>query len=384
MDRTQKQLLALLTTAIHDRAPDRELFSVVAGNDLLDLAIQQDVSSFLYPVITKYAEEIKLDPGVRQRWKTTTLFLAARQAGLTSEIKTVLDLLAANDITVLSLKGLVLKQLYPQPELRNMGDVDLLVQEKDMYRAIELLGTIGYTANPEHLKKIHRYKHIGMNKFGALTLELHRTLWHPFYMKKRDNHLWFRHIWENKRTLELEGIRLTALSLEDELIHMVVHLATHFISSGVMLRQLCDLVLFREAYQSILDQEYLTRVFQAMGLWSFFEHLLLTCQLYLGLTLPAGNQEAEKISQLLISDIFNYELNTETADDQECWKVLSRHYPFARKSHYLISLSFILEVGVQFILNRKGLGQSIAVAKKSFAAFRTRLQFLQSIGLLAR
>lgn len=43
------------------------------------------------------------------------------------------------------LKGLVIRDLYPRPESRNMCDADILVHKNDLDRVRELLISIGYT-----------------------------------------------------------------------------------------------------------------------------------------------------------------------------------------------------------------------------------------------
>lgn len=385
MNTLQEQLLRLLTLAIHDGVPAYESFSSIKGKELFDLALQQNVSSFLYPTLNKHREDIKLDEQIMRRWKETTLFMATRQMSMINGIRIIFDLFKSNDIPVISLKGLVLKQLYPQHELRNMGDLDLFVDEKNMQKSIELLSTHGYRPNPNNLNNT-KYMHIDMNKPGSCSVELHRTLWHPTIMKKRNNQAWFDHIWENKRLVEIEGFEFTALPLEDELINLVIHLSRHIMRSNANLQQLCDIVLFVNAYWHMLNLEYIDHTIKSMDLFVFYQYLLSTCHLFFGLAIPicASNLDKNK-SEILLNHIFNS--IKFSAVKNESLRPLSKRSTFAHNNQFFIPLALILEAGRQFVRKTKIILHTIPLIEESFyfiKRFNTKARFFRSIGLYLR
>ncbi|SDI00574.1 nucleotidyltransferase domain-containing protein [Desulfosporosinus hippei] len=309
MTKTQAQLLSLLKLSINGDAPDNEIFSSLDGEELLMLALQQNVYAFLYSTLNQYRKELNLSEPIMSRWKDYTLHMAIRQLGMLSEIKTILALFESNEIPVISVKGLALKQLYPQPELRNMGDIDLLIREKDISRAIDMLKALDYHPNPKDLNN-PRYMHIGMKKMGSFSVELHRTLWHPTIMKTKDDQLWLDHIWQHKRQATMEGWQFSALAPEDELINLIVHLARHVMESDAQLRQLGDIVLFLNRYEKVLDFTYIEQIINLFELSSFYQNLLLTCHDYLGLRLPADSPKVnENKSEVMLKLIFS-SLNT--------------------------------------------------------------------------
>jgi hypothetical protein len=388
MNSSQEQLLSLLILAIHDndRHINSKLFSSIDGLEIYKLAIQQNVCAFLYPTLSKYSNVIKIEEQILQRWKENTIWGATRQLIMIKGIKIILSLFESNGIEVISLKGLVLKQLYPQPELREMCDLDLFIKEKDMDKSVQLLKTIGYQPKYDYTnRKISEYMHIEMIKPGSVSVELHRTLWPLNNMKKRDNQAWFNHIWQNKRLVEVEGIQFWSLPLEDELINLVIHLAKHLMNYGAPLRQLCDIVLFLETYWHILDIEYFYSTIKSMNLFLFFQHLLTTCHLFLKLTIPSNYNFLEKEkSETLMNEIFNIEMINTTTDENECWVKLKGLYPFARTKQYFIPIAFVIEVARQSLRKKKNIFESISFSKRSFKIFGTKARFLRSIGLLKR
>ena len=385
MNTSQEQLLRLLTLTIHGGVPTCESFSSIDGDELYKLALQQNVCALVYSTIIKYPENIKLEEQIMRRWKHNTLLGVTRQLFMMDGMKPIFDLFSSSGIPVISLKGLTLKQLYPQPELREMSDLDLFIEEKDMARSIEVMKTQGYHPRSLHLENPD-HMHIEMDKSDSFTVELHRTLWPLHNFKKKDvTRIWFNHIWENKRQLELEGIQFTALPLEDELINMVIHLAKHIMNYGSDLRQFCDIVFFLKAYWHTMDVEYVDRTIKSMDLFLFYQYLLTTCHLFLGLDIPVieSNIDISKC-EILMSDTLNFEMMHLTTEEKESWIILSSIYFFARNNQLLMPLAFVIEVGRQIVKKKKTLLNSISFSKRSIKAFSERARFLRSIGLLVR
>ncbi|EGW38461.1 nucleotidyltransferase family protein [Desulfosporosinus sp. OT] len=375
MNTSQEQLLSLLTLAIHGGVPSYEIFSSIYGEELFDLALQHNVFSFLYPTLNKHCEEIKLDELIMRRWKEATLYMATRQVSMINKIRTIFELFESSGIPVISLKGLVLKGLYPQPELRNMGDIDLLIQENDMQRAIELLGKHGYRPNSKDLNN-PKYMHIGMYISGSFPVELHRTLWHPSIMKTKDDHVWLNHMWQNKRLVIMEGLKFTALSLEDEFINLVVHLSRHIMGDGAQLRQLCDFVLFVKIYWNMMDIKYIEHTIEAMELYAFYQHLHTSCHFYLGLTVPTkSDMLKENKSDVLINLIYTSKIHHQTKEELST---------FVRYNKLLDPFTSTEKKMGRFLINMKTILKSIPYMKRTYKFFKCskeKARYLRSVGL---
>jgi hypothetical protein len=383
MDITQKQLIHLISAIVRhgdtNMEPDRELFAETDTEKLCNLAGQQGVLASLYPVVHEYASLLQLDEKVMERWKKTAMFTAIRQLQYSAQIKTIFELFEANQIPVISLKGLVLKNLYPQPELRNMCDLDVLINLEDFPEAMKLLRSLGYELPQNFDVSDPGHKHIEMHHPESLTVELHKTLLDPRYMKKQDIHFWLGHIWEYKRLVEMDGVEFTALSLDDELINLIIHLATHLVYSGGNVRQLCDIALFLQHYEEKFDFGYVNDMLQRLNLLSVFQYVLLSCRLYFKLAITATEKSAhlnQNICELLMDDLFNC-----GHEDTESWKVLTGRYPFYRNHRKYFPLVFILETGRQVIKKQRGLSDSVSYAKRSLANFEGRRRLLEHMGI---
>ncbi|MBR3355519.1 MAG: nucleotidyltransferase family protein [Oscillospiraceae bacterium] len=82
------------------------------------------------------------------------------------------QLLEENGIPCIILKGAAAAMYYPNPSLRTMGDVDILVKRADFYKAVDLIENNGYKL--AHEKQVDAY-HYNYQKQG-ISFELHRRL----------------------------------------------------------------------------------------------------------------------------------------------------------------------------------------------------------------
>lgn len=133
-----------------------------------------------------------------------------------------------NGIDYMPLKGCNLKRIYPKPELRQMGDADILVRKEQYARIRPILRSMGFEEGMEsdHEWAWHR---------KDLYLELHRRLI-PSY--NEDYYAYFGDGWRLAKCSQ--GTRY-ALSREDEFIFIFTHFAKHFRDGGAGCRYVLDL-----------------------------------------------------------------------------------------------------------------------------------------------
>lgn len=86
----------------------------------------------------------------------------------------IADLLEKNGISYVLLKGISLADFYPVPEYRKLGDVDIYINDKEMFnRAEELLLANGYTKDDEISDHHQGYLYKVPQTGRTMILELH-------------------------------------------------------------------------------------------------------------------------------------------------------------------------------------------------------------------
>lgn len=148
------------------------------------------------------------------------------------------ELLAEQRIPFMSLKGVAIRDMYPQPWMRNSCDVDILVHEKDLLRAMHSLTAMGFTTDEKR-----NYHDITLH-YGITHLELHFNICEN--IPRIDKTL--SQVWKYAEPISDYEYRE---KIEFFVYHQVAHLLYHFLRGGCSLKQFIDLWLLRknESYE---------------------------------------------------------------------------------------------------------------------------------------
>ncbi len=147
---------------------------------------------------------------------------------LTGELFRLLESFGKHGISALVIKGPVLAvQAYADPSARTYGDLDLLVRQRDIRRATELMIASGYQAAIP-LSAIGAGKIPGQYLFSQpdskLLVELHNDLTLRYFPRP----LPIEDFFTRRIHVCLDAHEVPAPSLEDHLVLICVHGAKHF------------------------------------------------------------------------------------------------------------------------------------------------------------
>ncbi len=133
-------------------------------------------------------------------------------------------------VSVLAIKGTALgSYAYPTPAMRPMTDIDLVVPEGRLVHAAEALGVAGFRVDRDYRETYPARpgEDDGFNarwpeqRLGALV-EVH-TRMEPAVEGEAD----MAGFWQRARRHRIEGLTVSCLRPEDELLEVCVHLAAH-------------------------------------------------------------------------------------------------------------------------------------------------------------
>jgi hypothetical protein len=194
---------------------------------LLILAEEHGVASHLTASL-RGLEEGLIPPEIRQalvdRQRVQNFFTLR----LTAELFRILDRFTSEGIGALVVKGPVLAvQAYGDPAMRAYGDLDLLVRQRDIRRATELMIAAGYEAAVP-LSAIDAGKIPGQYLFSnpdsKLLVELHNDLTLRYFPRRLPLEAFFA----RQIRVRFDAHEAPALSVEDELVLICIHGAKHF------------------------------------------------------------------------------------------------------------------------------------------------------------
>lgn len=185
-----------------------------------------------------------------------------------AEIQKIFSEFDKNKIDYLPLKGVNMRKIYPKPEMRRMGDADILIKE-DQYcqikSAMENLGFIQGDVSDYDIKWDSK----------GLHLELHT---HLLSSQNKDYFEYFEDGWKRAKIKE-NGSFCHCLSNEDEFVYLFVHFARHYRDAGIGIRHLVDMWIFKKHHPS-LDETYMLGEMDKLGLVTFYKNIMKTAAVW--------------------------------------------------------------------------------------------------------
>ena len=176
-------------------------------------------------------------------------------------------------IPVIPLKGMYLAQyVYQDIALREMSDVDILVRQKDLDAFEDILVAAGFMPMQQNkvpfLERGHHLRYI-IDESG-LMIEVHWDLMDPGDDVRVD----IEALWGRAKPLGYPRGFVRALSPEDLLLHLCVHLANHTFCLG--LRGVYDLAMTIHAFMNIIDWN---KLYDIAVTWNAVRALYVNLQL---------------------------------------------------------------------------------------------------------
>ena len=170
------------------------------------------------------------------------------------------------------LKGQGIAQYYPNPDLRQCGDIDLYVDQENYERTCEIVGAMGTEEDHDKDESILKHYH---THIGKVPVEIHRYT--DVYYQNRLNRIYQAISDEGfcaePVEVDIAGFKITTPPIDFNVFYIFNHLWHHFIADGVGLRQICDLAMLLHKCYGQIDQNNLKRMLEKMGLmkqWKTF------------------------------------------------------------------------------------------------------------------
>lgn len=180
-----------------------------------------------------------------------------------------------------AVKGLEVAALYPIPCYRTMGDLDIVVAEKDKEDIRSLVGKLGYQLIAHDFEMVCQKQYI--------TIEIHD---HLVYKQNQEFPIikdFFDKCWDYVREDENGN---TVLDWNYHFAFLVEHLKKHFGGNGIGFRQFMDLAVVCEKVHE-LDWKKIEEYLRKIGLWDFALTALAFCQRWFDFVLPTATREID-------------------------------------------------------------------------------------------
>ena len=291
----QNILCDLCSNVLFDKNVD--LPKEIDVDELLKEANQQAVFTTAYTALKKLS--FKSDLGEK-----LLLHSVIKTARVGHDHIEIGNILTENGIEYVLFKGVASAAYYKKPDIRAMGDVDILIYPSDIEQVNCLLLNIGYTTNDDIFKKDNHISYVRHINGVRSVCEVHfKVTTVPNAVADEFNNC-FKTVFEDKREISAFGGKCFVPSHFHHGVILLLHTATHLTSEGIGLRHICDWAVFVNSFSNDNFVKTFEAPLKQMGLWRFAQLLTLCCQKYLGADKKdfAGNC-ADELLDAMITDI---------------------------------------------------------------------------------
>lgn len=253
MNSITKLFLEALKASLHGQSLSWD--KVCTGDDLqqiLELSSRQMLLPMIYESIRQCPDWQILPPQVDLQIRMSVVRAAVQQAAGTQRFLKLYEEMSEIGLTPLVVKGIVCRNLYPNPDERISSDEDLYVSEEQLGRIRDFLMGNGFIYEDEGKPEEHMNEFTYRRKDG-LYLEVHRRLFSKDSSAYGDWERFFSHAHERKTKIRIQNTDLYSMNETDHFFYLICHAYKHFLHSGVGIRQICDILLFARTYGSRID-----------------------------------------------------------------------------------------------------------------------------------
>lgn len=199
---------------------------------------------------------------VLKKWETVFLKYKYNFVQKDNSLSVISNTFEKNRISYILLKGAVVRSLYPQKWMRTSSDIDVLVHESDLERAINVL---------EHNTD---FKSIGNRSYHDVSL-INRRIHLELHFSIKENISNIDQILEKTWEYAIQSVPGYRYDLtpEFQIFYTLAHINHHITNSGIGIRPFIDLWLL--VNKTSFDHTILQRILSQTSLQVFFDQSML-------------------------------------------------------------------------------------------------------------
>ncbi len=266
-----------------------------------------------------------------------------------------------DNIDYLPLKGTILKAIYPKSAMRTMGDADILIKEEQYEKISEILTTLEFSF-------IKETDHELVWRHPSLLLELHKRVMTTY---NKDFYKYFDTGWSFAKKIEGTNSRYE-FNPEDFYIYIFVHFTKHYRISGIGIKHILDLWVYKKAYFN-MNKEYIDKKLVELNLSEFHKNVMDTLDVWFNdgeandktalitnVIFSSGQYGSEEMA--IINRVIRASVNSGSIEKTKIKNIFSvlflsldnmrKEYPLLTKMPFLLPFMWIVR-GADVLLLRK-------------------------------
>ena len=272
MEREYEYLLEILDAFLQNRKPrDPEN---VNWENLVQLSQIHCVTGILGYMAMRHP--ICTDPQLQESLRHVCLTTIALFTQRGEMMKELIGKLERAGIPHILMKGYVIRDYYPVPELRTFGDIDFVIPAEHRQRCHEMMLADGFQLETDW-EPVFSYSR------GTEFYEIHTDIMEVDVSEKADYRSYFRNMWQHAQPAEGCSYRFTP---EYHFLYLLTHIAKHIHGAGAGARMYLDIAVFLQHFEGKLDWNYLRQELEALQLFRFCSVVLTAVERWFSIKAP--------------------------------------------------------------------------------------------------
>ncbi len=276
----ETMFLKLLSASIFDNKSIDDFAEDINWNVIYEESINQTVVALIYESVCRLKKSKAPDSELILNWEEESMVSVMRNSNIMYEHRALLELFGKKGIDCAVLKGAAAAVNYPKPDLRAMGDIDILVKEEEFEAVKRLMKDNGYeeiiifpqVSHEAGFRKNNVKFEIHLNAPGVPDGELGENL--SAEIQK---------IPESTVTARVGGIEFPKPETKYNGLILLLHVI-HHLGSGIGFRQITDWAMFvNNELTSDVWQNDLEPMLREYKILNFTKVLTKMCCKYIGL-----------------------------------------------------------------------------------------------------
>lgn len=266
-------MLEFVRSAVLERDPVITQGPQMDWDKLMDVAVEQELIALVWDGICKLPKGSRPPRQQCINWGLSAQSIWEDYNKKKRTLSNMIEVCNQNNIRLLLLKGIGLSMLYPNPQSRMSGDIDIFLFED--YQK----GNILFTG-----ERIHERSKHSTFVINGVCIENHRNFLEPNTAQKRKIIKYIRSTLNDVKKTQDGYYILSPLS---NLVFLTFHTLKHFHGGKqIPIRNIIDFYLFLKHNRAVLPPERCHDVLSQLGLVDSFAFLVSLCELLLNVEVP--------------------------------------------------------------------------------------------------
>lgn len=255
--------------ALNGITPKKERVISMDFDKLLNYSMAQSMVAIAFMAIE--STELDVKDLSREQIKSLQELKMERERALRKSLlldierEKLFEYMEQQGIWYMPMKGIVLKELYPNPVMRQMSDNDILFDKEYRKQIEQFMKSRGYK-----LAEVAASNHDIYIKPPVYNFEMHMEM-----ISQRKNPIWveyYKNI-KDKCVKDKSNKYGYHLSDEDFYIFFTLHAFKHYIGGGTGLRTLMDFYVFNREKYGNLDCNYIEQELKKLGIVDYEKNM---------------------------------------------------------------------------------------------------------------